>query len=392
MVGSLDRWVRRAPVVALVLILLPGGLAGPVASEDRAGPGAWVPGAATDAGPIAYGAADQGVERLYLAYFLRDPDPSGLSYWNEQRAAGMALGTISDQFATSGEFQSRYGALSDRDFVALVYQNVLSRAPDAGGYAYWLAQMAAGMTRGTLMTGFSESAEFRAAYQQHLQERAATGDGGDAGGTTEIQLGPDGLPAAPDGHYAFALRRPDGTPYTWAPCSTVAVVANFSGAPAGAEDVLVRALEHLSGATRIAWRYEGTTDERADSAIPLERPYTDPARYGDRYSPVLVSWPVDWSEGGSSIGYGGLASAWGDGDTPYAVTGWVTIDRGWQPPSGDALLSLLLHELGHVANLAHVRHADEVMYPIGTGHVAYQPGDLAGLARVGAWTADCSAD
>jgi hypothetical protein len=36
----------------------------------------------------------------------------------------------------------------------------LDRAPDAGGQAYWIAQLAAGLSRGDLMLYFSESPEF----------------------------------------------------------------------------------------------------------------------------------------------------------------------------------------------------------------------------------------
>jgi hypothetical protein len=47
--------------------------------------------------------------------------------------------------------------------VDLVYQNVLGRAPDTGGRAYWKGQLDTGArSRGNVMIGFSESAEYRA--------------------------------------------------------------------------------------------------------------------------------------------------------------------------------------------------------------------------------------
>ena len=43
--------------------------------------------------------------------------------------------------------------------MTLVYQNVLGRTPDAAGFSYWLGQLNAGISRGAMMTGFSESTE-----------------------------------------------------------------------------------------------------------------------------------------------------------------------------------------------------------------------------------------
>jgi hypothetical protein len=75
---------------------------------------------------------------------------------------GMSLGSISDGFAASQEFQQRYGTLSNEQFVTLVYQNVLGRSPDPGGYAYWVGQLSSGaMTRGQVIVGFSESEEYK---------------------------------------------------------------------------------------------------------------------------------------------------------------------------------------------------------------------------------------
>lgn len=99
------------------------------------------------------------VSRLYQAYFLRIPDTSGLNYWIDKKLNGMTLNEISDSFAEVQEFSDRYGSLDDSGFVNLVYDNVLSRSPDDEGLAYWKSQMSDGMTRGEVMTGFSESAE-----------------------------------------------------------------------------------------------------------------------------------------------------------------------------------------------------------------------------------------
>jgi len=100
------------------------------------------------------------IRRLYRAFFLRQPSAANLSYWVSLANGGASLDAIADQFVASAEFQNRYGSLSNEAFVALVYQNVLNRPADSDGYNHWLTQLYAGMSRGTLMIGFSESVEF----------------------------------------------------------------------------------------------------------------------------------------------------------------------------------------------------------------------------------------
>lgn len=109
------------------------------------------------------------IARLYLAYFRRMPDYPGLMYWQNQILAGKSLQDISNAFASSQEFSQTYGSLSNEAFINLVYQNVLAREPDAPGKAYWLQQMQQGKNRGEVMTGFSESAEFRQTSYNQIQ-------------------------------------------------------------------------------------------------------------------------------------------------------------------------------------------------------------------------------
>ena len=98
--------------------------------------------------------------RLYQAYFLRAADHSGLNYWLDLYWGGTSLTAISDYMAASPEFVRRYGSLSDGQFVDRVYANVLGRAAEPGGRAYWVEQLGAGLSRGDMMIGFSDSPEF----------------------------------------------------------------------------------------------------------------------------------------------------------------------------------------------------------------------------------------
>ncbi len=100
----------------------------------------------------------QSVRRLYLAFFLREPETDGWTFWI---GSGRDLWWTAEYFAVSPEFVARYGSLDDRAFVSLVYRNVMNREPDAGGYQYWTSRMAAGLSRGGVVIYFSDSPEFR---------------------------------------------------------------------------------------------------------------------------------------------------------------------------------------------------------------------------------------
>jgi hypothetical protein len=98
--------------------------------------------------------------RLYQAAFDRKPDVSGLDYWYQKMNSGMALTDVAAGFINSAEFKALYGSNpSNEQFVTLLYDNVLHRVPDAGGYAYWTDQLAGGMTKEQVLIGFSESTE-----------------------------------------------------------------------------------------------------------------------------------------------------------------------------------------------------------------------------------------
>jgi hypothetical protein len=102
--------------------------------------------------------------RLYQAAFDRQPDKTGLGYWIKALDGGVTLEQVAAGFAGSKEFADLYGANpSDTQFTDLLYQNVLHRAPDAGGYAYWLAALGEQhLARTGMLVFFSESAENQA--------------------------------------------------------------------------------------------------------------------------------------------------------------------------------------------------------------------------------------
>lgn len=112
----------------------------------------------SSAGPDDVDDIAQQVRRLYLAYFLREPEPGGWQFWID---SGWALIHMSDFFAQSPEFVDRYGSLTNEEFVSLVYRNVLDREAEPGGYEFWTNTLNSGTTRGWMMVGFSESPEYK---------------------------------------------------------------------------------------------------------------------------------------------------------------------------------------------------------------------------------------
>ena len=90
---------------------------------------------------------------LYIAYFDRAPDAIGLNFWGTSYANGMSLEEIAalflDQDETRSEFAQSATAL---EFAEQVYANVLGRASDAEGLAFWVAQLEQGLvSRATLI-------------------------------------------------------------------------------------------------------------------------------------------------------------------------------------------------------------------------------------------------
>ncbi len=106
-------------------------------------------------------AAQSQVYRLYQATLDREPDAAGLNFYGDQLDAGATLESITTGFINSPEFQAAYGALNDVDFVTLLYNNVLGRAPDTAGLDFWTGELANGVSRELVVNGFSESAEFQ---------------------------------------------------------------------------------------------------------------------------------------------------------------------------------------------------------------------------------------
>ena len=111
------------------------------------------------------------ITHYYTSILERQPDPSGLAYWQSQIAQRQALGLdvkpvfrdMAFFFFNSAEYLARN--TTDTQYITNLYFTFFQRAPDPGGMTFWLGQLAAGMPRNTAMNGFLYSAEFTAFMQ-----------------------------------------------------------------------------------------------------------------------------------------------------------------------------------------------------------------------------------
>ena len=102
--------------------------------------------------------------RIYQAAFDRTPDVGGLTFWTEQADKAMSTIEMAARFIDSNEFRTLYGSSNPphEQFISLIYQNVLHRAPDQGGHDYWAGELAKGMSEAEMLARFADSAENRA--------------------------------------------------------------------------------------------------------------------------------------------------------------------------------------------------------------------------------------
>jgi len=94
---------------------------------------------------------------LYIAFFNRAADESGLHYWEaqaEKMGEDTALKTLAAAFASHPKFTQLYKDMSNKEFVEAIYINVLGQAGDSKGIAYWKDLLEKGMSRSDMVAEF----------------------------------------------------------------------------------------------------------------------------------------------------------------------------------------------------------------------------------------------
>lgn len=99
--------------------------------------------------------------RLYRAFFNREPDVGGASYWILEYDRGASLDDLAFGFSNSTEFLAAYGSnLTDDAFLRILYGNILGRTPDDAGLAYWLGELQGGLGRDGVVRWITANDEF----------------------------------------------------------------------------------------------------------------------------------------------------------------------------------------------------------------------------------------
>ena len=111
------------------------------------------------------------VIREYQGAFGTVPDQAGAAFWTHAIDNGTAsLATLSVAFALSPQFSTLYNGATattpaNTTLVTAFYQNVLQRAPDAAGLAFWLGS---GLNAAQLLQVFTQSAEAVNLFAPHV--------------------------------------------------------------------------------------------------------------------------------------------------------------------------------------------------------------------------------
>ena len=205
---------------------------------------------------------------------------------------------------------------------------------------------------------------------------------------SDAPLGAPELQAATSQSYKFLVVNDDGSPVGYSPCRPLHYVVNETLAPEGAAHLVHDAIRTIGSATGITFIHDGETAEEPSA----ERDPYQPATYGDRWAPLLISWTTPEAAPklkGQVIGTGGSTHYSFNGGPKSYVTGSLELDSPQidleleRPDGAQYATAVILHELGHVMGLEHVDDPLQLMYPeIGTPD-GLAAGDLSGLRELG---------
>lgn len=80
------------------------------------------------------------VDRFYRDYLLRPSDPVGASFYTNQLRSGVNQLTVKDQLISSGEYFVKHGN-TNVGFVSALYRDAFGREADTGGRDFWAGEL-----------------------------------------------------------------------------------------------------------------------------------------------------------------------------------------------------------------------------------------------------------
>ena len=106
------------------------------------------------------------ITQTYLGILTRDADYAGFRGWLGALLVGLSREQIVQVFLDSGEFQSRFGSnLTNGQFVERMYNNILLRSSDPGGFNAWVGALNNGqLTKAQMALRFLDSGEFQGLF------------------------------------------------------------------------------------------------------------------------------------------------------------------------------------------------------------------------------------
>lgn len=197
--------------------------------------------------------------------------------------------------------------------------------------------------------------------------------------------------ATTTGPHTFIQLLADGRPVTYDPCRAIHYVVNPDEAPAGWRTFVAQAISSVSDATGLEFVDDGevTTPPTTDDTIT-----STPAGW----PPLLIVWRTAQQYPSLAGDVAGESGSWPSADpatdaTAHWVTGQVVLDAdAFRQLAAEGMRTaeraITMHELGHVVGLDHVQDRHELMNPRYVGQRGWGPGDLEGLAALGAGTCE----
>ncbi|HWB07592.1 MAG TPA: TIGR03118 family protein [Pirellulales bacterium] len=101
---------------------------------------------------------DNLITQAYEHFLGRDPDDPGLAFWLSAMQNGLTLERLEADFIGSPEYFEHSGG-TNQLFVDHMYFDLLGRAPETAGEAFWVNALTGGENRALVALGFAASAE-----------------------------------------------------------------------------------------------------------------------------------------------------------------------------------------------------------------------------------------